>query len=218
MLDSADGISASPIVVDVDGDGDMEILVGHRNGYFYGVHLDGSRIAGMPIPTGASIFSTAAAADIDQDGDVDVAFASYDQTVNVLDFAGASSETSYEWATYGANNSRTSVYGPAGPVGVGPVVGTAAPLFALAQNSPNPFRSGTTIGFSLPVDQRVSLRVFNVEGRLVRTLVDGPMTAGRAAVVWDGRDERGHRLSSGVYFYRLENGERSVTRKGVMLR
>ena len=162
----------------------------------------------------------AAAADIDQDGDVDVAFASYDQSVNVLDFAGASSPASYEWATYGNNNARTSVYGEAGPwqTGVGPVIGGAVLPFSLSQNSPNPFRAGTSIGFSLPADQRVSLRVFNVAGRLVRTLVDGPMVSGRATVVWDGRDEQGGRLSSGVYFYRLENGERSLTRKSVMLR
>jgi hypothetical protein len=220
MLDATDSISASPIVVDVDGDSDMEILVGARNGNFYGVHHDGSRIAGLPIPTFQSIFSTAAAADIDADGDVDVAFASYDQTVNVLDFTGASTPAAYEWATYGANNWRTSVYGEPGPwqTGVDPVLSGSSIAFSLAQNSPNPFLSGTSISFTLPSDQRVTLRVFNVAGRLVRTLVDGPAGAGRGSVEWDGRDQNGLRLSSGVYFYRLENGERALTRKGVMLR
>ncbi|MGH2571134.1 MAG: FG-GAP-like repeat-containing protein, partial [bacterium] len=59
------GFSASPIVVDVDGDSDMEILVGHRNGNFYGFHHDGTGIVGMPIPTANEIFSTAAAGDLD---------------------------------------------------------------------------------------------------------------------------------------------------------
>jgi hypothetical protein len=214
-----DGITATPIIVDVDGDGDVEILVGHRNGNFYGFHHDGSTIIGMPIPTGDAIFSTAAAGDIDDDGDVDVAFASYDASVNVLDFPGASTLAAYEWPTQGANNARTSTYGDLGPAVGAPVMPPAAALaFALEQNAPNPFGRGTTIRWVLPSARPVTLRVFNVSGRLVRTLVDGPVSAGRGVVQWDGRDRRGRALSSGVYLFRLDDGERSLTRKAVLLR
>jgi flagellar hook assembly protein FlgD len=64
----------------------------------------------------------------------------------------------------------------------------------------------------------VSLRVYNVSGRLIRTLVSGSAPAGPSTVTWDGRDSAGGRVSSGVYFYRLDNGQRSLTRKGVLLR
>ena len=214
------GASASPIVVDTDGDGDMEILVGHRNGNFYGFHHDGSRMAGMPIVTSESIFATAAAGDLDNDGDLDVAFSSYDTSVNVLDFFGASTPAAYEWATFGGNNARTSVYGEPGPwqTGVDPSQGAAGVAFSLAQNNPNPFFAGTRIDFAVPTEQRVTLQVFNVEGRLVRTLVDGTVPAGRNAVEWDGNDTEGRQLSTGVYFYRLENGNASLTKKGVLLR
>ncbi|MCA9753442.1 MAG: VCBS repeat-containing protein, partial [Gemmatimonadetes bacterium] len=221
MLDPGDGISASPIVVDVDGDGDMEILVGHRNGSFYGVHHTGARVAGLPIPTSLQIFSTAAAGDIDNDGDVDVAFASYDESVNVLDFPGASTPEAYEWPTTGGNVRRTSLYGEladGGATDVNPLPGSAAVQFALSQNTPNPFPGGTSIEFAVPKTQHVTLRVYNVEGRLVRTLVDESVQAGRGRVNWDGRDAQGRALSSGVYFYRLDNGETSVTRKSVLLR
>jgi len=217
---SQEGISASPIVVDVDGDGEFEIFVGHRNSNFYGFHTDGSPVVGLPIPTGDFIYSTAAAGDLDGDGDVDIAFASYDGSVNVLDFSGASSASAYEWGTYGANNRRTAAYGDRDtPTDVPAVAGGGASLaFSLEQNVPNPFHGGTTIRFAVPRDQRVALRVFDVSGRLVRSLVDGAVPAGRAVVQWDGRDGRGRVVSSGIYFYRLDNGEQSITRKGVLLR
>jgi hypothetical protein len=218
-IDSTRLMSASPIVVDVDGDSDMEIFVGHRNGNFYGFHHDGTRIIGMPMPTGNEIYSTAAAGDLDGDGDVDVAFASYDASVNVIDFPGASTPAAYEWPTFGGNNHRTSVYGERGPyqTGVDPSV-VARLSFALRQNSPNPFAVGTSIGYVIPEEGQVTLRIFNVTGRLVRTLVNGPVPAGQNSVVWDGRDSRGRRLSSGVYFYRLESETKSLTKKSLILR
>ena len=64
----------------------------------------------------------------------------------------------------------------------------------------------------------MSLRIYNVEGRLVRTLVNGAVPAGPGQANWDGRDASGARLSSGVYFYRLQAGDAVVTKKGILLR
>jgi flagellar hook assembly protein FlgD len=64
----------------------------------------------------------------------------------------------------------------------------------------------------------VTLRVYDVSGRLVRTLIHGTVPAGRNTVAWDGRDGEGQRLSSGVYFYRLETADRSLTKKSLLLR
>jgi hypothetical protein len=211
-------ISATPIVVDVDGDGDFEIFLGHRDGNFYGYHHDGSTVVGMPIPTGNQIFSTPAAGDLDGDGDVDVAFASYDATVNVLDFPGASTPAAYEWPTLGGNNYRTAVYGQPTPYQTDATVPPlAAYSLELSQNVPNPFGARTTIRYMVPRDQRVALRVYNVSGRLVRTLVDGVAPAGPNRVDWDGCDGRGKALSSGIYFYSLDDGSRTITRKGILL-
>lgn len=212
-----DGISATPLIVDVDGDGDFEIFVGHRNHNFYGFRSDGTTLPGLPIPTGDKIFSTAAAGDLDGDGDVDIAFASYDATVNVLDFSGASTPEAYEWATTGSNNYRTALYGDRGPVVGAPVVAPGAWQLSLAQNRPNPFGAVTSIDFTVPRDGTVTLKVYSVNGRLVRTLLDGAVTAGLHQLQWDGRDGRGRRQASGIYFYRLDNREQVVTRKGVLL-
>jgi len=74
----------------------------------------------------------------------------------------------------------------------------------LLQNTPNPFNPSTTIPYGLPQDADVRLRVFSVTGKAVRTLVDRSMNAGGHGVVWDGRDDSGVPVGSGVYLYRLE--------------
>ena len=89
----------------------------------------------------------------------------------------------------------------------------------LLQNYPNPFNPQTTIGFDLPGEQAVSLRVYDVSGRLVDVLVDGEVaTQGRNEVVWQGRDNRGHTLPSGTYFYRLETGGCSETKRMTLVK
>ena len=87
----------------------------------------------------------------------------------------------------------------------------AAPTsFTLLQNYPNPGNPSTTITFTLPRTAHVTLEIYNLLGQRVRTLVDGAIDAGSHTVVWDGRDELGSSLSSGVYLYRL----RAVQGKG----
>ncbi len=89
----------------------------------------------------------------------------------------------------------------------------------LFQNAPNPFNPATTIRFDLARDGHVRLRIYDVAGRLVRTLVDEKRAAafGHTAV-WNGMDDAGQRASSGVYFYRLEAGTYMATRKLIMLK
>jgi len=94
--------------------------------------------------------------------------------------------------------------------------------FALEQNAPNPFDSGTTIRFAIPgtVGGPVStkIQIFSATGRTVRVLVDEPYPAGIHEAHWDGTDERGAPVGSGVYFYRLETGTFSAERKMIHLR
>jgi hypothetical protein len=96
---------------------------------------------------------------------------------------------------------------------------TAGPLLALAQSRPNPCRGTTTIHYAVPVAAEVTLRVYDVAGRRVRTLCRGPHPAGRFAATWRGRNDGGAPVAAGVYFYRLETtaGE-PRTRKLVLVR
>ncbi|MFN0150132.1 MAG: FlgD immunoglobulin-like domain containing protein [bacterium] len=96
--------------------------------------------------------------------------------------------------------------------------GLAAPSLALLQNSPNPFRSSTTLHFSLPRPQEAQVSVFDVSGRLVRTLVDRRLAGGEHQMTWDGTDQSGRAVTSGTYFYKLITPERNLTRKMSVIR
>ncbi|MGH7494527.1 MAG: FG-GAP-like repeat-containing protein [bacterium] len=91
--------------------------------------------------------------------------------------------------------------------------------YVLDQNYPNPFNPTTTIRYSLPLNKRVSLRIYNTMGQLVRTLVDNELQAtGRHEIKWDGRNQRGERAASGVYIYALEFGNFKKTRSMTLLK
>ena len=97
--------------------------------------------------------------------------------------------------------------------------GAALPqAFALGQNYPNPFNSETVIEFALPAAVEIELTVFNLAGQRVATLAQGHRAAGSYILRWDGRDEQGRRLASGVYLYRLQAGDQTEARKLLLLR
>jgi hypothetical protein len=97
-------------------------------------------------------------------------------------------------------------------------VATTALGLALHQNIPNPFNPLTTIRYDLPLAARVRLSIVEVSGRRVRTLVDEQQAAGSREILWNGRDDDGHAVSSGVYFYVLDAGKQRLTRKLVLLK
>ncbi|MCJ7457935.1 MAG: T9SS type A sorting domain-containing protein, partial [candidate division Zixibacteria bacterium] len=97
------------------------------------------------------------------------------------------------------------------------VVNRAIPTaYALNANYPNPFNPTTNISFALPIDSKVSLKIYNIAGQLVRTLVNETMVAGTHTVTWDGINSNGEKVASGIYFYKLNAGDYSKTMKMVM--
>jgi hypothetical protein len=96
--------------------------------------------------------------------------------------------------------------------------GIGASSLALGRNQPNPFRSSTLISFALPREEYVRLCVYDVAGRLVRTLVDGGMQTGNHAVEWNGRDESNRSVGSGIYFFKLDTPETELRRSMILVR
>jgi hypothetical protein len=90
--------------------------------------------------------------------------------------------------------------------------------FGLEQNYPNPFNPETSIKFSLSEDSRVTLKVFNLLGQVVNTLVDENMPAGEHAILWNGKNDRNEDVASGVYFYRIKAGDYESVRRMTLLR
>ena len=90
--------------------------------------------------------------------------------------------------------------------------------YALRPSAPNPFNAATVIGFDLPAPEYVRLEVFDVLGHRVRLLVSAPIGAGSHRVSWDGRDDTGRALSSGIYLYRLEAGDFGAVERMLLVR
>ncbi|HEX9975094.1 MAG TPA: T9SS type A sorting domain-containing protein, partial [bacterium] len=90
--------------------------------------------------------------------------------------------------------------------------------YALFQNFPNPFNPTTTIRFDLPFSGRVALKIYNLRGELVRTLIEEQLNVGSHRVMWDGNDDNGRLQSSGVYFYKLETKDFNAVRKLILLK
>jgi len=128
----------------------------------------------------------------------------------------------YYLTTYDANgnesmmHTRTSTPMVPTPISVRP---TGRPLvFDLRQNAPNPFNPTTTIRFSIPEAGQTNLAIYSIDGRLIKTLVDGKLAAGIHEVAWDGTDTSGRLVSSGTYLYRLVSGSSVEVRRMVLIK
>ena len=90
--------------------------------------------------------------------------------------------------------------------------------FRLAQNYPNPFNPSTTVEFSIFEGGRAALNVYNVQGRVVRTLWDGYLAPNRYSFVWDGKDQSGRQVPSGIYLYKLQVKGSTITGKMLLVK
>lgn len=88
----------------------------------------------------------------------------------------------------------------------------------LHDNYPNPFNPETTIGFSLPEKSDVTLQIYNMNGQLVKTLANEKKDAGEYKVIWNGTDDAGKSVSSGIYFYRIQTGDYTDIKKAILVK
>jgi len=89
---------------------------------------------------------------------------------------------------------------------------------ALNANFPNPFNPETTISYSVKEALPVSIEIYNVKGQLVKTLINETKAAGTHTVVWNGSDNNNRPVSSGVYYYKMNAGKYSSTKKMILMK
>ncbi len=146
----------------------------------------------------------------------------------VLTVSGVFEEnTVYYWSVLAVDDEKErrearhmQSFSTAVPTGIGPEDGPPRAWSGLLQNYPNPFNPSTVITYSVEGGDAVPvmLEVFDLRGRRVATIVDGPVRSGTHAVNWNGRSEKGGELPSGVYLYRLTVNGNAVTRKMNLLK
>ena len=127
----------------------------------------------------------------------------------------------YEYIVFSTNDGGTLPIKPTPPpppvTGIAEDDGLSPDNFFLYQNYPNPFNPETIIQYRLPRDSKIKINIYNLLGQKVSTLLSGNMLAGVHGVNWDGVDERGKKVPSGVYIYRLEVAGNAVSKKMVLL-
>lgn len=319
---------SSPVVADIDGDGQNEVIVGGEDANLYAFDNDGSLMAGFPIHLNGEVRGTPIVWDIDHDGLTEILLSCWDKNVYMWEYPGTFSPTAVPpWAMWRHDNlrqgrvgvpvvvsaeavafdaeenagaglvlsfvlpqarqasGRFDVYRARGPGETGtiastlpadfarinaePLVGEAgdvlrymdasalpgtsyryllvrraerpgdeflaygpfgvtasagAPATAfLAQSFPNPMRAGAgmTIAYGVPGNGasvvRAAVKLYDVRGRLVRSLVDEQVPPGRYQATWDGKDLAGARVAAGVYFYEFVVGGERLRRKTLVL-
>ena len=123
-------------------------------------------------------------------------------------------EVYYYWLEDIDETGASSFHGPA----VADLSGLVPGTYQLSQNYPNPFNPETTLRYALPRDGQIRLKIFNIRGQLVKTLVDGERRAGHYSVVWKGRDDCDRPAASGIYFVQMQAGDFRQIRKLALIK
>ncbi len=140
------------------------------------------------------------------------------------DLPGVASRTTYYWRASATNSLGMSAWSAARSFTTGMISAvdqspSPAPRdYVLRQNYPNPMNPGTQIIFEIPAAAHVSMKIYDLLSREIRTLADAPYQAGAHVLLWDGKDSRGLTVPSGTYLYRLQAGSFSQVMKVVLLR
>lgn len=193
-------------VGDVDKDGDLDITFGGNRTIGWARNLGGGVLwEQREIDDSPDYLNPILLADIDSDTYPDIVAGRLD---------------------YPSFNGDVRWYkNPAPPVGIEEETSSGHNIpttVALLQNYPNPFNPATTVTFDVPGSrgeaQKADLAVYDIRGRLVKVVLDSKLEAGSHTVIWNGKDEKGERVSSGTYFYVLRIGDTIVTRKMTVMK
>lgn len=226
-IDLPGSSEGSPVVGDIDGDTVPDILFGiggaseDAPNNLYAFKVTGDPIDGFPITLNGPLMPSPVICDLDRDMDVDIVYGGWDREVHVWDMPFAYDQSNCPWPTYQGNMQRDGVINLNFLVGVDEETELPAATFKVEAPYPNPFNPSTSIRLHVPVvngSSSLELTVYDLQGRKVRTLHNGPISAGWHTLIWDGQDNSGRSQSSGMYFMRARSGQNSSIHKMTLVK
>ncbi len=206
-------VTQPPLISDINGDGQLNILVATNTGEIHGFNSDGTKADLLPAPLHYAPSSPMFIADLDGDGDLEIGFGR-SNGVSCIDYKIPSGEK-MPWSAYRGNFRRTGNFSDNTLIINIPEISYNV---YLRQNYPNPFNDKTTISLTIDEPQNVKLGIYNIQGRKVRKLIYETIPKGNTKVIWDGLDDRGNTVSSGVYFYKMELSDFKDAKKMLLLK
>jgi hypothetical protein len=217
-----DQLLRSPILGNIDGDPEPEIIVSSGAGTLYAIKADATHSPGFPLQLDAVVFGSAATWDLDGDGNVNLIVQTNGPLMRVYDFPDVAFRMrEHPWPMFRHDARKTGCARTPVTIGVGggPPGGATGSAAALPAH-PNPASaSRMTLPFVVPGGgARVRIRVFDVAGREVRELAHGRFPAGRFEISWDGRTAAGTAIAPGVYLARVEIADRTFVQKLTFVR
>lgn len=214
-VDTGAIFNSPPLVANLDSDPNPEILLSSYVNSTYAYNHDGTGVGGFPFVTSFNGSTPGTLCDFDGDGMLKLVNG-YSTGILVLNLRRPATNV-MPWITYRGSLKRQGSFASTGYV---PISDPVVPAYAneLAQNYPNPFNPSTTIAFQTAKDGLAKLSVYNVKGQLVRVLKEENLRSGNHSVVWDGTDEAGKEVSSGLYFYRLDTRDETITRRMLLVK
>ena len=200
-VDLGFNILSEPLVADLDGDGQVEVLAARKTGMIFAYEDDGSMMNNFPIAIAGSIESTPAIEDIDNDGDLEIVVSST-SGLEVIDIK-SSAELMDSWSMYRGTIQRTGVY-DASVMYAGEEDHIVPEKFYVSSNYPNPFNPSTSFYVDMPESGNLSIKVFDVNGRMVKQLINTYVNQGRIQSRWSGKNEFDIMSPTGIYFLQVE--------------
>jgi hypothetical protein len=211
----------SPVAGDISGDGEPDIIIAGTDGNVYAWHADGSPVLGWPRHFRYAFNSAPMLGDLDNDGDVEVVVGGYDAFVHIFDVGVPYDEESMHWPRLCHDLYNSGLYGGPSQSGVNPDLGGDIPAKLVLSGYPNPAKASVNIRLGIPSSAaagEVEVELYDVRGRLVKQVYNGRLDPGFHEFRWDGTDQAGHSVSSGIYFMKANSGSGSAGGKVVLVR
>ncbi len=209
---------SSPVVGDIDGDGNPDIVIGCTDGRVYAWNRDGIPIKGWPRYFIYPFYATPSIGDFDNDGDVDVVIGGYDAKLHAFDMGVAYNRLTMEWPKLCHDLYNSGLYNGPSKAGIDEAEDLVPQKLSI-MGYPNPAYGSLKIRLAVPgFAEKTSVRIYDVRGRLVRELLNTRLEPGYRDLVWDGKDENQNKVASGIYFIKASQGELESSRKIVLLR